>query len=174
MTLNIPLAEKVLQRITSEPVRHDQDVWRRPTGDVPAGVPVADCDTAMCIAGWAGELAGGKWSSSIPYLIPGLLFDSFEPEPDDPQEHVSTFTSDPLDGGDGETVRYVRPGARGQRVLGLTVREADFLFAETSDEEAVETLMRWIAEAKRGDELTLPGWAYDDEGDEPDEELVPA
>ena len=45
--INVPLAERVLGHITAFPDEHEQNTWR--------------CESGMCFAGWAAQLAGYKW-----------------------------------------------------------------------------------------------------------------
>lgn len=133
MPLNIELAERVLAKIAEYPDHHNQDSWR-------ASVPeVGGCGTTMCIAGWAGYLAGGKWASDD---YDHDLFDDFLAEPDDPESHVDEWTES------GKTIRYVSAEDRGRRVLGLSGERADQLFWCSSDERAVAMLRRSIRSAK--------------------------
>lgn len=66
--INWPLLDKVLDHIRAHPEQHQQQQFR--------------CETGMCVAGWAAELAGRKWAfpaglgwpSSLVLAEPGELF----------------------------------------------------------------------------------------------------
>lgn len=104
--INVPLLTQTLAHIEANPSEWDQ-TWYR-------------CDTGMCFAGWAAQLAGGKWHTSDPDLFDDL--DSYliaEPG-DDPA--TTTLV-------DGSGVRVVFAPTRARRLLGLSSSQACELFA---------------------------------------------
>ncbi len=105
--LNVPLLRKTLDHIKAHPNELRQEFWR--------------CDTGMCFAGWAVTLAGGRW------LVqdlrgedgePSTWAEVLRPEPDDDPELLW-----PTPYGAGMPC-----AGRAQRLLGLTLNQADALF----------------------------------------------
>jgi hypothetical protein len=139
MTLNIKLAEQVLDIVTALPQRHDQGAWRR------ASEEPGPCGTKLCIAGWAAIKAGGVWVTDDPNHH---LFEELLAEPSDDEGLVEVIEADDdLPGMVGE--RYVSAENRAQRVLGLNDRQAMRLFnGGISNESAVDQLRRTIRSAK--------------------------
>jgi hypothetical protein len=71
---NLPLLRRVLDHIDAHADLWNQGHWGRPED--------AKCGTAMCIAGWATELADG-WSSGHPRSAARDLLGLTEQEADD-------------------------------------------------------------------------------------------
>jgi hypothetical protein len=121
---NIELAEQVLEEITKRPEGHDQEYYRR-----------VNCQTTMCIAGWAADLAGGEWVDE------SLTTATLLAEPADPEKDCYV-------GEDG--VRYIGAHQRARRLLGLSEWRADDMFEALPNGEAVAMLRRSIRAAKAG------------------------
>ena len=136
MAINIELAERVLDAIARHPERHNQYTWRSPSETLPPR-----CKTTMCIGGWAGFLEGGVWVSDDPE---NDFFGEFLPTPADHPNIVHEY--------DG--LRWVPPEDRAQRVLNLTNDQANPLFYNCDNEEALAYLRELIAEAKSVEAMT--------------------
>jgi len=101
--INVQLLKQILAHIEANPGEWDQ-TWYR-------------CDTGMCFAGWAAQLAGGKWytdsrdDKSGSYLIA---------EDGDDLHTINQFVAN---------VPVVFASVRAMRVLGLTASQAEELFA---------------------------------------------
>lgn len=104
MTINVVLLRQTLEQIETHPETWYQNAYR--------------CNTGMCFAGWAAELAGGKWLSSPGGAVSDLLI----AEPDDGE--------DALYRGD---VLSIDASARAKRVLGIDEDQAEDLFAAGND-----------------------------------------
>lgn len=115
--INTALLLRTLAHIEANPHQWYQATWR--------------CETALCFAGWAVTLAGGRWLTK-----PGDRFDQFlAPEPDDPKEDIGT--------------RGVHIRRRAKRLLGLDEEQADRLFASCNTlEDLREIVAELCGEAK--------------------------
>lgn len=133
MALNIELAEQVLEQITTHPETHNQGHYRH-----------VNCNTTMCIAGWAADLAGGEWITAGN----GQATSRLVAEPDDPRSHRFDFAIWERDDDEPKNVTAVSAHDRGQRVLGLTTKRADQLFEDQPNAAAIEMLRRTIRSAK--------------------------
>lgn len=132
-TLNRELLERTLRAVEEHPERHDQDEWRyRPDCDREG--QRRDCQTVMCFAGWAAELAGGFWADEV--MIPGVSEALLLAEPGDENVHVTH----------GRRVVHVRD--RAQRVLGLTSEQAHDLFEHTYDLREVREYVHELLESR--------------------------
>lgn len=107
-TPNVALLDETLAWIWAHPEEWKQEYWR--------------CETGMCFAGWAAELAGAVWLTGTEDARSHLV----KAEADDPPEHISLSA---MRFGASDAV-WVR--TRAQRLLGLTWDEADALFMETN------------------------------------------
>lgn len=107
-TPNTGLLKQTLAHIEANPNEWEQEFYR--------------CETGMCFAGWAAQLAGGKWADDPDgsYLVA---------EPEDPTEER-----------DGDLIDIV---FRARRILGLTGKQASKLFAAYND---ITDLRRIVAE----------------------------
>lgn len=120
MAINVPLLQQTLGYIEAHPQTWEQRTYR--------------CGTGMCFAGWASELAGGKWLTSDPdddyaeYLLA---------EPGEPfaQERQGTLT--------------VSVESRARRVLGLDEEQADDLFYGYNNRDDMRSIVAGLcAEAE--------------------------
>lgn len=124
VTLNLPLAEAVLKQITEHPEQHDQSSY---------GERRSDCGTTHCIAGWAIQLS--------PDVVEYDWIDSWQ----GPYEAMSSVRF--RDGRRlGDSWRS-EPFAAARDLLGLSEEDADWLFLECGDTEAVGYLRQLIAAA---------------------------
>lgn len=112
-TINAPLLRKVLHQIETEPGTWFQGAYR--------------CGTGMCFAGWAAQLAGGRWASGDGE---GLIA----------EEGEDSYTC-------ADGTKIVGAHSRGMRVLGLDDDQADELFDGTNDLDAIrQTVTELIAQ----------------------------
>jgi len=123
-TLNVPLAEAVLKQITEHPEQHDQASF---------GVRRADCGTTYCIAGWAIALS--------PDVVEYDWHDSWR----GPYEAMSSVRF--RDGRPRVDGWRSEPFAAGRELLGLSGEDADWLFLDCGETEAVDYLRHLIATA---------------------------
>jgi hypothetical protein len=117
------LAYRTLDQIEAHPETWKQHVWR--------------CDTGMCFAGWAAELAGGTWINSgfrpIPYMV--------AEGSDDPRH---TRELDNSHGRAWETEyrgKYIHVPVRAQALLGLDDNEMCRLFDGHNDLPMLRSLV---------------------------------
>lgn len=108
MTPNVPLLRKVLEHIEAHPEEWDQGTWR--------------CETAMCFAGHAADIAGAQWVGKGKYLLA-------DPDIDPPEKIRST----------GVTTA----SARAVQVLGITWEQANGLFVGSN---TLDDLRRIVGE----------------------------
>jgi hypothetical protein len=101
MTINVALLKQTLAHIEAHPEEWDQTEFR--------------CGSGMCFAGWAAQLAGGRWYADNP---DEALGDALIAEPDDPWAFEARAG-----------VRVVYAQLRAERVLGLDRKQANRLFA---------------------------------------------
>jgi hypothetical protein len=117
-------AYKVLDHIAKHPGDWNQGDWR--------------CDSGMCFAGWAAQLAGGKWVMAADAIgQPELLHANKSDDPEDIRHTARRGFDEPLLAGE-----FVSARARAQRLLGLTDYEAGFLFAGTNTMPTLRRLVR--------------------------------
>mgnify|MGYP001587222180 CR=1 FL=1 len=119
MSVNVDLLDRTLAHIEANPEEWEQTAYR--------------CDTGMCFAGWACQLAGGRW------LTPPCDHwgDVLVAEPADDQERVRSF-----DGVHGTVVLK-----RATRLLGLDFDIARDLFDVGN---TLDDLRRIVADIKAG------------------------
>ena len=118
--MNVELARRVLERITSEPESHLQAVWAHRLGAGEDNHPIVGCGTTLCVAGWAHVLNGGQvFAQTMVWGESRFL----------PKE--GWFEA-------------------GQRALDISDDEAFVLFFTEDDDEAVALLSRMIADAEAG------------------------
>jgi hypothetical protein len=114
---NIELLEKTYAFIEAHPEHWQQTMWR--------------CKTGMCFAGWAAELAGGKWLTG-PASDEGdgknLLAteDYLVPEPEEAEYTRTLFVK-------GDAVEGMHVEDRAMRVLGIDNDDAEELFDGCND-----------------------------------------
>lgn len=125
---NVPLLRRTLAHIEANPLTWDQSWWR--------------CETGMCFAGWACELAGGEWLVSAADMIEGAASSAdmvyLIAEPGDDEEVVLPHVN-------GMSVVTVH--ARALRVLGLDEEQAEHLF---STHNSIVHLRDLVAELTEG------------------------
>jgi hypothetical protein len=123
-TLNLPLAEAVLEQITTHPETHDQGNF---------GVRRPDCGTTYCIAGWAIALSPDVDHGWRPG--PSGTFDEMAMVEFLDRRRLPGWRSAPFEAG--------------RELLGLSERAADWLFLECDETEAVDYLRELIAAARQ-------------------------
>lgn len=104
----------------------DQNHWRAPLGD-----STGECGTAMCFAGWAAQLDGGRWLSWREEWAWLRARKGETPEVVTP---------------DGQPLVHVRE--RAERRLGLTEQEASELFSVRNTLSDLSRLVRDIKSGK--------------------------
>lgn len=104
------LAYRTLDYIRAHPQEHQQRQWR--------------CESGMCFAGWAVQLAGGRWVTGPADESRNLLY----AEPADDQWVV-----------DGTITARVRA----ERLLGLDYDESDRLFHADNTVDELTTWVYW-------------------------------
>lgn len=100
-TPNVDLLRRTLAHIEANPDEWDQTHWR--------------CETAMCFAGWACDLAGGQWYEDDPT---GMYRDELIAEDGDTGPYMHSRNG----------VRTIHVDDRARRVLGIDEPQADRLF----------------------------------------------
>lgn len=160
---NIALLDKVLDQIqlTDE---WSQGDWRNVINYNEVRDEKADrCKTAMCFAGWAVELDGGKWLYSNKELARAIInnqtyrTDALHATAEEIRAKTYYLTDHSLT--DGQ-VPVVDAESRARSILGLTTIEADSLFR---GENSLEDLKRIVGDIKSG-ASRLEG--YEDVADE--------
>lgn len=132
-TPNIELLEATYTFIEAHPEHWQQTMWR--------------CKTGMCFAGWAADLAGGKWLTS-PASDEGegenLLAteDYLAPEPGDDGRCTRSLYIN------GDTIEGTHVEDRAMRVLGLNHDDAEDLFNGSNSlsdiRQAIDRLKAWV------------------------------
>jgi hypothetical protein len=138
---NVELLTQVRDLIQAEPAKLDMASWGcvKEVEDLGYSETVkVDCGTTACIAGWAVQLAGDK------FLVRG-----FNPSPEG-----GYFVSDSV----AKNGRVCNIEDRAQKLLGLTYDEANQLFINTPNEDALDVLNQLIA----GEDIA-PDDDYDDD-----------
>lgn len=135
---NVELMKLVLKQVEAEPTRHDQTGYRYYDEN--------RCETTLCLAGWAAQLAGGRWVLpdgpilEDPDAVAGS--DELYAEPEDDPEVVDRYTYD------GRVIHVVEAHERAKRVLGLTDDETNYLFFNMSEKNVIARLRGMIREAE--------------------------
>lgn len=119
VTPNAVLLKRTLAHIEAHKDEWDQDVYR--------------CGTGMCFAGWACQLAGGRWAFPADSERPQYLHAVQGDEP----EAVHFI------GGH----RVIRAHVRARRILGLSHTQAYCLFDEDNDLRALRRMVTDLCEA---------------------------
>lgn len=124
-TVNVGLLQKTLAFIERHPEHWDQRDWRQ----------VADnrCGTAMCFAGWAAHLDGGRWISDPDDSLAEYL----TPVADDRRRDIIT----PADHWLELPGSVIGADKRATRILGITEEQAEVLFDE---DNSLATLVRLV------------------------------
>ncbi|WP_084963292.1 hypothetical protein [Thermoactinospora rubra] len=117
MAVNALLLRATLAHIEAHPETWNQKVYR--------------CKSGMCFAGWAAELAGGRWITQDP-TAPFSLY--LAADRDDDPDYVREF---PLVG------RVIDVDDRARQVLGLDDDQADELF---SADNGIDDIRRIVGE----------------------------
>lgn len=134
---NVELMKLVLKQVEHEPDRHDQSGYRYYDDD--------RCQTTLCIAGWAAQLAGGRWvlPDGPDVEVDAVVNpDDLYAEPEDDPDVVQRLTVD------GRVIYVIEAHERAERVLGLTEDEATALFCAMSESHAIAKLRDMIREAE--------------------------
>lgn len=109
MPLNLELLEKVRDKITQNPERHDQNNW---------GSKTEQCGTTHCIAGWAAALDGavidweengfGGWDAD--YVNGGA-------------QHIETYAKEALGLSPDQACIFYAPRDRALQLLGELIEQ---------------------------------------------------
>jgi len=121
MTPNVPLLRKVMEHIEAHPEQHVQRSWR--------------CGTGMCFAGWAADFSGLEWVYDPDHLDAELVYTD-----DDAVLTAALWEVDEVNGRTAVPVVYAA-----QRVLGLTARQARWLFASTHSRANLREIVTSLA-----------------------------
>lgn len=116
---NALLLRRTLAHIEAHPGTWQQDTYR--------------CETGMCFAGWACELAGGRWAFPADGARPQYLL---AVQGDDPRE--VRFIS-------GH--RVIRAADRARRILGLSHGQSLRLFDEDNNLTSLRAMVADLCEA---------------------------
>lgn len=120
-TPNVELLRRTLAHIEEPSTPWDQEDYR--------------CETGMCFAGWAAQLAGGVWVTG----------------PDDPWSDtlVADATDDPAFLHDVHGTEGISAARRAARILGLTPEQSYRLFAGGNDLETLRHIVDELCESER-------------------------
>lgn len=128
---NIELAREVLAYIGEHPETHKQASYR--------------CSTGMCFAGWAAQLAGGKWlvpPTHTKFDESGMICYLFLEE-DDPQDHIVHLEDVP---GHDQPVAAVDVDDRAVRILDITEGQSAQLFDSWNTLESLTAMIDRLEE----------------------------
>ncbi|GIH91990.1 hypothetical protein ACFFMN_33720 [Planobispora siamensis] len=121
--INVPLLRRVLAQIEAHPQTWYQQTWR--------------CESGMCAAGWAVELADGEWAFSLRHFAADAVIAT--------PEEISAGLSYDLE---GKTV--VDAWLRAERLLGISrIQAAELFEARNSLDDLRHIVGRLIAEVSR-------------------------
>lgn len=117
--INIDLLRQTLEHIEATPDGWDQMAWRQQID--PEWEEANRCGTTMCFAGWAAELAGGRWAVGARHFNYNdyLLKEADDPKDEAELMYIGISTS--------RYRRVVHVMDRAARILGLA--ESDNLFS---------------------------------------------
>ena len=120
MAVNVKLLRKTLEHIKTHEDGWNQSDWR--------------CESGMCFAGWAAQLAGGVWLNRHPA---NRYSDTY----------LLAKKADGTDSFKHNDFHVVRASDRAQRVLGITNDQRCLLFASANSLEDLEDIVSRIEEA---------------------------